>query len=228
MCITHTKLPSSVDLIRRTSLSFSSWCPEITRPLDLCFQATSVKISWYYGGLYQHTPTVSYVYWTIQKRHCWKGKFSVCSMCSVGSVWKNRSKSHSVSQTKETSWRACGFITKAEKQESICHIQAHSGYAENGLRLYICHFGFGILDKFYSTETLCPLPPPNMVGLPPAHVTSVHECSSEIILLSFLGEINRLVLGPTDCQPIRNPGEKLLSENHSPLLHPASYLHVAC
>ena len=40
-CIINTKLPSCVDIIRRTSLGFPSWCPESTRPTDSCFQGTS-------------------------------------------------------------------------------------------------------------------------------------------------------------------------------------------
>ena len=31
-CIINTKLPSCVDIIRRTSLGFPSWCPESTSP----------------------------------------------------------------------------------------------------------------------------------------------------------------------------------------------------
>ena len=32
----YTKLPSCVDIIHRTSLGFSSWCPESTRSTDSC------------------------------------------------------------------------------------------------------------------------------------------------------------------------------------------------
>ena len=38
-----TKLPSCVDIIRRTSLGFPSWCPESTRPTDSCFQGTTCE-----------------------------------------------------------------------------------------------------------------------------------------------------------------------------------------
>ena len=41
-CIINTKLPSCVDIIRRTSLG-PSWCPESTRPTDSCFQGTSCE-----------------------------------------------------------------------------------------------------------------------------------------------------------------------------------------
>ena len=44
-CIINTKLHSCVDIIRRTSLSFLSWCSESTRPTDSCFQAPAVKTS---------------------------------------------------------------------------------------------------------------------------------------------------------------------------------------
>ena len=61
-CIINTKLPSCVDIIRRTSLSFHSWCPESTRPTDSCFHGTSCENLMMYGGLYQHTRVVLYLY----------------------------------------------------------------------------------------------------------------------------------------------------------------------
>ena len=61
-CIINTKLPSCVDIIRRTSLGFPSWCPESTRPTDSCFHGTSCENLTMYGGLYQHTRLVLYLY----------------------------------------------------------------------------------------------------------------------------------------------------------------------
>ena len=61
-CIINTKLPSCDDIIRRTSLGFPSWCPESTRPTDSCFQGTSCENLMMYGGLYQHTRVVLYIY----------------------------------------------------------------------------------------------------------------------------------------------------------------------
>ena len=61
-CIINTKLPSCDDIIRRTSLGFLSWCPESTRPTDSCFQGTSCENLMMYGGLYQHTRVVLYIY----------------------------------------------------------------------------------------------------------------------------------------------------------------------
>ena len=61
-CIINTKLPSCNDIIRCTSLSFPSWCPESTRPMDSCFQGTSCENLMMYGGLYQHTRVVLYTY----------------------------------------------------------------------------------------------------------------------------------------------------------------------
>ena len=61
-CIINTKLPSSVDIIPRTSLGFPSWCLESTRPTDSCFQGTSCENLMMYGGLYQHTQVVLYMY----------------------------------------------------------------------------------------------------------------------------------------------------------------------
>ena len=63
-CIINTKLPSCVDIIRCTSLSFPSWCPESTRPTDSCFQGTSWKNLMMYRVLYQHTRVVLYIYQT--------------------------------------------------------------------------------------------------------------------------------------------------------------------
>ena len=62
-CIINTKLPSCVDIILRTSLGFHSWCPESTRPTDSCFQGTSCENLMMYGGLYQHTHVVLYIYY---------------------------------------------------------------------------------------------------------------------------------------------------------------------
>ena len=62
-CIINTKLPFCVDLISRTSLGFPSWCPESTRPTDSCFQGTSFENLMMYGGLYQHTRVVLYIYY---------------------------------------------------------------------------------------------------------------------------------------------------------------------
>ena len=53
-CIINTKLPLCVDIIRRTSLGFHSWCPESTRPTDY-------ENLMMYGGLYQHTHMVLYM-----------------------------------------------------------------------------------------------------------------------------------------------------------------------
>ena len=61
-CIINTKLPSCNDIIHRTSLGFHSWCSESTRPTDLCFQGTSCENLMMYGGLYQHTQVVLYIY----------------------------------------------------------------------------------------------------------------------------------------------------------------------
>ena len=61
-CIINTKLPSCDDIIHRTSLGFPSWCPESTRPTDTCFQGTSCENLMMYGGLYQHTRVVLYMY----------------------------------------------------------------------------------------------------------------------------------------------------------------------
>ena len=61
-CIINTKLPSSFDIIRSTSLGFPSWCPESTRPTNSCFQVTSYENLVMYGGLYQHTRVVLYIY----------------------------------------------------------------------------------------------------------------------------------------------------------------------
>ena len=61
-CIINTKLPSCVDIIRRTSLGLSSWCPKSTCPTDSCFQRTSWENLMMYGGLYQHTRVVLYLY----------------------------------------------------------------------------------------------------------------------------------------------------------------------
>ena len=61
-CIINTKLPSCVNIIRRTLLGFLSWCPEGTRPTDSCFQDTSCENLMMYGGLYQHTKVVLYLY----------------------------------------------------------------------------------------------------------------------------------------------------------------------
>ena len=61
-CIITTKLPSCDDIIHCASLGFPSWCPESTRPTDSCFQGTSCKNLMMYGGLYQHTRVVLYIY----------------------------------------------------------------------------------------------------------------------------------------------------------------------
>ena len=65
-CIINTKLPSCVDIIRRTSLVFHSLCPESTRPTDSCFQGTICENLMMYGGLYQHTRVVLYMYQTFR------------------------------------------------------------------------------------------------------------------------------------------------------------------
>ena len=36
-CIINTKLPSCIDIIRRTSLGFPSWCPESIRPMYVLY-----------------------------------------------------------------------------------------------------------------------------------------------------------------------------------------------
>ena len=54
-CIINTKLPSCVDINRRTLLGFHTWCSESTRPTDSCFQGTSCENLMMYDGLYQHT-----------------------------------------------------------------------------------------------------------------------------------------------------------------------------
>ena len=64
-CIINTKLASFVDIICRTSLGFHSWCPESTRPTDSCFQGTSCEKLMMYGGLYQHTHVVLYIYYLL-------------------------------------------------------------------------------------------------------------------------------------------------------------------
>ena len=60
----NTKLPSCVDIIRRTSLGFPSWCPESTCSADSCFQGTSCENLMMNGGLYQHTRVVLYMYYS--------------------------------------------------------------------------------------------------------------------------------------------------------------------
>ena len=64
-CISNTKLPSCVDIIHCTSLSFPSWCPENTHPRDSCFQGTSCENLVMYSGLFQQTRLVLYLYRTI-------------------------------------------------------------------------------------------------------------------------------------------------------------------
>ena len=59
--VINSKLPSFVDIINQTSLGFPSWCPEIIRPTDLCFQGTSWENLVIYCGLYQHTQLVLYI-----------------------------------------------------------------------------------------------------------------------------------------------------------------------
>ena len=61
-CIKNTKLPACVDIIHRTSLGFHSLCPESTRTMDSCFQGTICENLVMYGGLYQHTRVVLYLY----------------------------------------------------------------------------------------------------------------------------------------------------------------------
>ena len=71
-CIINTKLPSCGDIIRRTSLGFPSWCSESTRPTDSCFQGTICENLMMYGGLYQHTRVVLYIYYILNNRfHYW-------------------------------------------------------------------------------------------------------------------------------------------------------------
>ena len=60
----YTKPPESVDIIIRTSLDFSSWCPEGTHPTDSCFQGTSCENLMMYCGLYQQTRVVLYLLYT--------------------------------------------------------------------------------------------------------------------------------------------------------------------
>ena len=57
-CIINNKLPSCVDIICRTTPGFPSWCPESIHPTDSCFQENLMM----YGGLYQHTRVVLYLY----------------------------------------------------------------------------------------------------------------------------------------------------------------------
>ena len=66
-CIINTKLPSCVDIIRCTSLGFHSWCPESSRPMDSCFQGISWENLMMYGGLYQYTWVVLYIYLYLRK-----------------------------------------------------------------------------------------------------------------------------------------------------------------
>ena len=54
-CIINTKLLSCDDIILRTSLGFPSWCSERA-------PATSCENLMMYGGLYQHTRVVLYMY----------------------------------------------------------------------------------------------------------------------------------------------------------------------
>ena len=63
-CIINTKLPSYDDIIRHTSLGFPSWCSESTRRTDSCFQGTNCENLMMYGGLYQYTRVVLYIYIT--------------------------------------------------------------------------------------------------------------------------------------------------------------------
>ena len=60
-CIINTKLPSCVNIIHQTSLTFPSWCHECTGPTDSCFHGTSCENLVMYGGLYQHTRVVLYI-----------------------------------------------------------------------------------------------------------------------------------------------------------------------
>ena len=79
-CIINTKLPSCVDIIRRRSLGFHSWCPESTRPTDSCFQGTSCENFMMYSGLYQHTHVVLYLYNSCSMpvlRLCWSKEIIV-------------------------------------------------------------------------------------------------------------------------------------------------------
>ena len=55
-------------MIHGTSLSFPSWCPESTCPTDSCFQGTICEKRMMYGGLYQHTQAVSYMYFSLHNK----------------------------------------------------------------------------------------------------------------------------------------------------------------
>ena len=74
-CIINTKLPSYDDIIHRTLLSFLSGCPESTRPTDSCFQDTSCENLMMYGGLYQQTRVVLYIYIMAYGIHVEKREF---------------------------------------------------------------------------------------------------------------------------------------------------------
>ena len=60
-CIINTKLPSCVDIIRRTSLGLPSWC-SVALILRLVLPGTSWENLMMYSGLYQHTRVVLYIY----------------------------------------------------------------------------------------------------------------------------------------------------------------------
>ena len=54
-------LPSCVDIIHHTSLGFPSWCP------DSYFRVNSCENLMMYGGLYQHTRLVLYIYFSAER-----------------------------------------------------------------------------------------------------------------------------------------------------------------
>ena len=59
----NIKLPSSVDIIRCTSLVFHSWCPESTRPTNTNSASRAPAVKTCDGpacdGLYQHSLYIS-------------------------------------------------------------------------------------------------------------------------------------------------------------------------
>ena len=65
-CIINTKLPSCDDIIRRSSLGFPSWCQLKALVLQTHASKLSCENLMMYGGLYQHTRVVLYIY-----QHIW-------------------------------------------------------------------------------------------------------------------------------------------------------------
>ena len=59
----HLCFSVSVNMVTgEVLLGFPSWCPKSTRPMDSCFQGTSCENLMMYGGLYEHTHVVLYMY----------------------------------------------------------------------------------------------------------------------------------------------------------------------